>query len=107
MLLALIGSLYYDYSPIIVSRAYNEKFTANGTAYDLTSYFRVYYGEDELVDVPLKLAYYTDDYGKPGEALESDPSKPVNGHKPGGGKQVISNLGKPVPVKPHQATGVK
>ncbi|MGN0293928.1 MAG: M64 family metallopeptidase [Lachnospiraceae bacterium] len=78
--LALIGSLYYDYSPIIVSRAYNEKFIANGTAYDLTSYFQVYYGEDELVDVPLKLTYYADDHGKPGEALESAPSKPGTYH---------------------------
>lgn len=76
----LIGSLYYDYSPIIVSRAYNERFIANGTAYDLAPYFQVYYGKDELVDVPLKLTYYTDDHGKPGKALESAPSKPGTYH---------------------------
>lgn len=73
--LALIDSMYYDYAPVIVSRAYNEKFVSNGTAYDLTSYFQVYYGDQELKDVPLNLTYYTDDHGKPGKKLDSAPSK--------------------------------
>ncbi len=73
--LALIDSMYYDYAPVIVSRAYSEIFVENGAAVDLTSSFHVYYGDEELADVPLKLTYYTDDHGKPGTALEEAPSK--------------------------------
>lgn len=63
--LALIDTLYYEYTPVIVSRAYDDSFTEDGTAFDLTSSFKVYYDSEELSNVPLALTYYTDNAGKP------------------------------------------
>ncbi|MGN0202900.1 MAG: M64 family metallopeptidase [Coprococcus sp.] len=73
--LELLDAMYYDYSPVIISRAYDESFTEDGTAYDLTSYFHVYYGSEELADVPLQLTYYTDSNGKPDVQLDGAPSE--------------------------------
>lgn len=73
--LALIDTLFYEYAPVIVSRAYDERFTEDGTAFDLTSSFKVYYDSEELSNVPLALTYYTDNAGKPGEKLDGAPSK--------------------------------
>ncbi|MGN0374808.1 MAG: M64 family metallopeptidase [Butyrivibrio sp.] len=71
----LLSNMWYTYCPVIVSRAYDETFTENGTAFDLTPYFHVYYGGEERKDVELALTYYTDNNGKPGERLNGAPSK--------------------------------
>lgn len=78
--LALLNSMYVDWYgghyATIVSRAYDEIFPANGTAYDLAPYFHAYVGDKEVPQDQLKfvMTYYEDEDGKPGRQLESAPS---------------------------------
>lgn len=77
-LLNYIYMYWYGYDYItITSRAYDEDFYANGTAYDLTPYFHTYIGKTEVPQdkINLKLTYYTDNNGKPGDKLDSAPSE--------------------------------
>lgn len=74
-----LKALYYtwygsDYAPIL-SRAYNETFVENGTAYDLAPYFHTYILGKETKDVSYNMTYYADDNGAPGTQLDSAPSK--------------------------------
>lgn len=74
-----LKSLYYtwygtDYAPVL-SRAYNEVFTENGTAYDLSPYFHAYVLGTSADEVTYTMTYYEDDNGAPGKKLESAPSK--------------------------------
>ncbi len=85
-------TLAYAWSPVITSRAYDERYVANGdTAFDLSDTFHLYVyaysentGEDVYLEdpeeVPFDLTYYTDVDGKPGEALDGAPSKPGTYH---------------------------
>lgn len=74
-----LKALYYtwygsDYAPIL-SRAYDETFVENGTAYDLAPYFHTYVLGKEVKDVTYNMTYYMDDNGVPGTKLDSAPSK--------------------------------
>lgn len=74
-----LKALYYtwygfDYAPIL-SRAYEEEFVENGTAYDLSSYFHTYVLGKEVDSVLYKMTYYKDQNGEVGEILEKAPSK--------------------------------
>lgn len=79
--LALLNNIYIEWYngnyATIVSRAYDEKFVENGTAYDLTPYFHVYVGDKEVPQdkVDLILTYYSDNNGQVGEKLDSAPSR--------------------------------
>jgi hypothetical protein len=88
--LGAISYLTTTYCPVVVSRAYDETFIEDGTAYDLTDYFEVYYGTQKITDLDLELTYYADDNGQPGEELDGAPSeagtyhvKAVTVHYPG------------------------
>ena len=78
--LALLNNIYMEWwgghYATIVSRAYDEKFVDNGTAYDLAPYFHVYVGDKEVPQdkVKLILTYYSDNNGQVGEKLDSAPS---------------------------------
>lgn len=69
----LFENICCPYYPIIVSKAYEETFIENGTAFDLEPYFHVYNGEEKLSNVPLSFTYYTDNNGNPGKELDSVP----------------------------------
>lgn len=73
-----LKALYYtwygfDYAPVL-SRAYEEEFIENGTAYDLSSYFYTYVLGKKVDSVSYKMTYYKDQNGGPGEKLEKAPS---------------------------------
>ena len=77
-----LKSLYYtwygtDYAPVL-SRAYNETFVENGTAYDLAPYFKTYVLGMEADDVTYTMTYYENDNGVPGAKLDAAPSKAGN-----------------------------
>lgn len=78
--LALLNNIYMEWYgghyATIVSRAYDDKFVENGSAYDLAPYFHVYVGDKEVPQdkVKLILTYYSDNNGQVGEKLDSAPS---------------------------------
>lgn len=74
--------LYYtwygtDYAPVL-SRAYNETFVEDGTAYDLAPYFYTYVLGTAADGVSYTMTYYEDNNGVPGTKLDSAPSKAGN-----------------------------
>lgn len=74
-----LKALYYtwygfDYAPVL-SRAYDEEFVENGTAYDLAPYFHTYVLGKEVESVSYKMTYYKDQDGQPGEELKTAPSE--------------------------------
>lgn len=74
-----LKSLYYtwygwDYAPIL-SRAYNEKFVENGTAFDMSEYFYTYVLGTAVDDVSYTMTYYKDNNGVKGEKLDGAPSE--------------------------------
>ncbi|MGM9663105.1 MAG: S-layer homology domain-containing protein, partial [Oscillospiraceae bacterium] len=76
--LELLDYMYYEdteynaCAPIIVSRAYDMTFVANGRPVDLEPYFQVYRGKEVLPGVDLNLTYYD----AKGNVLEGAPSEP-------------------------------
>lgn len=74
----LLQSVYYTWGfdfALITSRAYDETFVEDGTAYDLAPYFHTYILGQEAEGVTYTMSYYADDNGQPGEKLDSAPSK--------------------------------
>lgn len=74
-----LKALYYtwygsDYAPIL-SRAYDETFTEDGSPIDLAPYFHTYVLGKEVEGVSYKMTYYADDNGAVGEELSEAPSK--------------------------------
>lgn len=74
-----LKALYYtwygsDYAPVL-SRAYDETFTENGSSIDLAPYFHTYVLGKEVEGVAYKMTYYADDNGAVGEELSEVPSK--------------------------------
>lgn len=74
-----LKALYYtwygsDYAPVL-SRAYDETFTENGSPIDLAPYFHTYVLGKEVEGVAYKMTYYADDNGAVGEELSEVPSK--------------------------------
>ena len=74
-----LKALYYtwygsDYAPVL-SRAYDETFTENGSPIDLAPYFHTYVLGKEVEGVAYKMTYYADDNGAVGEELSEAPSK--------------------------------
>ena len=74
-----LKALYYpwygsDYAPVL-SRAYDETFTEDGSPIDLAPYFHTYVLGKEVEGVSYKMTYYADDNGAVGEELSEAPSK--------------------------------
>lgn len=74
-----LKALYYtwygsDYAPVL-SRAYDETFTENGSPIDLAPYFHTYVLGKEVEGVAYKMTYYADDNGAVGKELSEVPSK--------------------------------
>jgi hypothetical protein len=74
-----LKALYYtwygsDYAPVL-SRAYDETFTEDGSPIDLAPYFHTYVLGKEVEGVSYKMTYYADDNGTVGEELSEAPSK--------------------------------
>lgn len=74
-----LKALYYtwygwDYAPVL-SRAYEEEFVENGTAFDLAPYFHTYVLGKEVPGMTYRMTYFEDENGQPGKELSQAPSE--------------------------------